>query len=167
MTNLYHATPYDVSATGFYFKDLEEYVAKAATHTNEYGDLVEEYEIQFIDGDHPAMFNALNVCQASLKRWFDDFEQLEYDKAVKVIYLLDHLGYDTDDVLDKLDVVHLHEGSPQDYTEQFVEDTGLLEQMPENLRYYFDMEAYTRDLLLGGDIAEVEIMGKRYIAQVI
>lgn len=64
-------------------------------------------------------------------------------------------------MLDKLDGGHLHEGTAQEYTEQLVEETGPLDQMPENLRYYFDMEAYTRDLLLGGDIAEIEIMGTR------
>ncbi len=34
----------------------------------------------------------------------------------------------------------------QAYAEEFVEETGLLSEMPENLRGYFDMEAYARDL---------------------
>jgi hypothetical protein len=46
MTNQYHATPYDTSAMGFYFGTYAEYEAKAASHTNENGDHVEEYEIQ-------------------------------------------------------------------------------------------------------------------------
>ena len=50
MTNIYHATPYDVSAIGFYFKTYDEYVEKAASHRNAHGSPVEEYEIQFIDG---------------------------------------------------------------------------------------------------------------------
>lgn len=36
MTNIYHATPYDISVAGFYFKNYAEYTAKAATHRNEY-----------------------------------------------------------------------------------------------------------------------------------
>ncbi|MBL4836859.1 MAG: hypothetical protein JKY34_04710 [Kordiimonadaceae bacterium] len=46
MTNQYHATPYDLSATGFYFSSYDEYTEKAAKHRNAYGDSVEEYETQ-------------------------------------------------------------------------------------------------------------------------
>ena len=47
MTQL-HAQPYDISASGFYFDSLEDYQAKAAKARNDYGDPVEEFEIQFI-----------------------------------------------------------------------------------------------------------------------
>ena len=50
MTQL-HAQPYDLSATGFYFEAVEEFDAKAKANRNDYGQQVEEYEIQFIDGD--------------------------------------------------------------------------------------------------------------------
>ena len=73
MANLYHATPYDISATGFYFEDYDDYCKKPATHKNHYGDPVEEYEIQIIDGENVRLFNALNVGQASLKQWLDEF----------------------------------------------------------------------------------------------
>jgi antirestriction protein len=39
-----------------------------------------------------------------------------------------------------------------DWAEEFMESTGGLEAIPENLRYYFDYEAYGRDAQLGGDI---------------
>ena len=76
MTHTYHATPYDISATGFYFTSLHDYQAKAATHRNDYGLPVEEYEIQYIDGDAAALFNALEVNQATLALWCDQFENL-------------------------------------------------------------------------------------------
>lgn len=47
-----HAQPYDITANGFYFESLEDYADKAKSNRNDYGDPVEEYEIQFIDGDH-------------------------------------------------------------------------------------------------------------------
>lgn len=40
----------------------------------------------------------------------------------------------------------------EDYARSLAEDTGLLDAMPENLRNYFDFEAYGRDMVLGGDI---------------
>jgi len=41
--------------------------------------------------------------------------------------------------------------SMQEFAEQLVDDTGMLDQVPENLRYYFDYAAFARDLELGGD----------------
>ncbi len=52
-SNNYHATPYDTSAQGFYFYSFEDYEAKARNHRNEFCDLIEEFEIQFIDSDMP------------------------------------------------------------------------------------------------------------------
>ena len=51
MTQL-HAQPYDLAANGFYFETAEEFTVKAKANRNDYGQEVEEYEIQFIDGDH-------------------------------------------------------------------------------------------------------------------
>lgn len=33
---------------------------------------------------------------------------------------------------------------------------GILEEIPEHLRYYFDYEKYKRDLELGGDITIID-----------
>ncbi|WP_019959571.1 antirestriction protein ArdA [Woodsholea maritima] len=164
MTNIYHATPYDISATGFYFSTYEDYLEKFASHRNEYGDPVEEYEIQFIDGDNYEVFSAIGVNQANLKLWFEAFEALDEDDAVKVIYLADHLGCTTDEVLGHLDDVYLFKGAALEYAERYIEDTGLLSEIPEHLRYYFDTEAFARDMVLGGDITEVEIMGQKWVA---
>lgn len=163
MTNQYHATPYDISATGFYFNSFEDYEAKAATHKNAYGEPVEEYEIQFIDGDNHALFKALGVNQANLEKWFDEFEDLDDEDEIKAIYLAKDLGCSMDEVLGHLDDVCLFEGHATDYAEQYLEESGLLDEVPESMRYYIDTEAFARDLLLSGDITEVEINGSVYV----
>ncbi|WP_262694705.1 antirestriction protein ArdA [Kordiimonas aquimaris] len=165
MTNKYHATPYDISAAGFYFSTYDEYLDKSAKHRNDYGDPVEEYEIQFIDGENCKLFEALSVNQANLKQWFDDFEDLGGDDLIKATYLANDVGYSIDDILDRLDDIILFEGTALEYSESYIEDTGLLNEIPENLRYYFDTESFARDLVLGGDICETEINGTNYIIQ--
>ena len=164
MKNLYHATPYDMTAIGFYFRTYEEYLEKAKTHKNKYGDPVEEYEIQFLDGENYALFGALSVNQANLKQWFDEFEGLEGNELVSAIYLAEYLSYNMDDLKDSLDDVSLFEGTAKEYAYEYIDDTGLLNEMPENLRFYFDFDAFTRDMIMSGDITEVTINNTNYIA---
>lgn len=51
MTITLHAQPYDLTAAGFYFSTTEEFDEQASKLTNDFGDPVEEFEIQFIDGE--------------------------------------------------------------------------------------------------------------------
>ena len=164
MTNQYHATPYDINATGFYFNTYDEYVEKASTHKNDYGDPVEEYEIQFINGDNYQLFNALGINQANLEKWFEDFENLDTDDEAKAIYLAEYTGYEMQDILDQLDDICLFKGTAEEYAEEYIEDTDMLADMPENLRYYFDTEAFASDMVTGGDITVLEINNVEYVA---
>ena len=38
------------------------------------------------------------------------------------------------------------------YAEELLDDMGTFQNMPDMLRNYFDMDAYARDLVLGGDV---------------
>lgn len=163
MTKIYHATPFDLSAVGFYFSTYSEYLEKSKTHKNEFGDPVEEYEIQFIDGDNSQLFNSLSVCQATLQQWFDEYEDLEGDELISAIYLAEYLSYNMNDLKDSLNDVSLFEGTAVEYAENYIEETGLLDQIPENLRFYFDTEAFTRDMIMSGNITEVTINNTNYV----
>ncbi len=50
MTTLF-AQPYDTSAQGFYFDSADAYDARTTLLRNASGQPVEEFEIQFIDGE--------------------------------------------------------------------------------------------------------------------
>lgn len=52
--------------------------------------------------------------------------------------------------------------SKREWPENFVEELGVLEGAPENLRPYFDEEQYVRDMELNGDIGFVEFEGTVY-----
>lgn len=47
--------------------------------------------------------------------------------------------------------------SLEDWAEEFMEDTGQLDQIPESLRAYFDFEKFARDLEYGGDVFTVDL----------
>lgn len=53
--------------------------------------------------------------------------------------------------------------SPEDWAQEFLESTGALESIPENLRYYFDFAAYARDAQMSGDVSFVEFEGTVYV----
>ena len=46
--------------------------------------------------------------------------------------------------------------SPEDWAENFLEDTGQLAIFPEHMKNYFDFKAYARDAQLGGDMTFLE-----------
>ncbi|MEM8896931.1 MAG: hypothetical protein AAGC85_02460, partial [Bacteroidota bacterium] len=90
--NAYHAIPYDINAYGFYFSSLGEYQEKSAKHTNIYGQPVEEYEIQFIEGDYPDLFRALAVSQSTLHLWFEHFESMREGEVSRCLHLAMNKG---------------------------------------------------------------------------
>lgn len=47
-------------------------------------------------------------------------------------------------------------GTPAEWAEDFLEDTGALRGLDERLRGYFDFESYARDCLLNGDAFTIE-----------
>jgi len=162
---LLHAQPYDISATGFYFRSLEDYQQKSTNHKNDYGDEVEEYEIQFIDGDDLDcdLFKALSVHQRNLNHFLTACEEWGEDQKIKVIISVGEAGYsfnpESDDP-DDFDIDLYELDSLRDLAEQFIEE-GLFGEIPENIRFYLDYDAIARDL--GMDYSEITLSGRRYI----
>ena len=71
--------------------------------------------------------------------------------AAMTAYMSD-LGIDVEDFLlsEFEDAYRGEYSSEQDYAEEFVAETGGLDAMPEHLRRYFDLAAFTRDLFMDG-----------------
>lgn len=86
------------------------------------------------------------------------------DAAAKAIYLSEYIGYDISEIIERLDEITLFQGTAKEYAEEYIEDTGMLDSMPENLRYYFDTAAFAKDMVISGDITEVHINNTQYIA---
>ena len=42
--------------------------------------------------------------------------------------------------------------SKEHWAEEYLDDSGQLDQIPSNLRYYFDYQSFARDCELGGDV---------------
>lgn len=164
MTQLY-AQPCDVSATGFYFDTVEEYEQKTAGNRNQRGFPVEEYELQFIDGEDidGKLFESLSVNQATFGMYLAACDAWSEDEKRKVIIAVGECGYSFDlarDTPDGLDVDIYELDSLTDLAEQFV-DEGLFGEIPAAIANYLDYDAIARDL--GFDYTETMIAGTRLV----
>lgn len=145
-----YANPYDISASGWYFHDAEDFDRKFKKHLP-----VEEYEIEWIDGpeEDRQLFEALDVNQANLAQYFELIDELnDHDKAA-LYYLLRHRGMgpgeDLDDLLQMVeDEVRVMEGDSKDYLYNLMDDLGGpgATFSPETIQMYFDYERFGRDL---------------------
>lgn len=156
MTIRLFAQPYDFNARGFYFTSLEEYQAQFDARQP-----VEEYEIQLIDGndDDVTVFNLMNVNQANIEEYFEAAEEYSYlteDEKVAVQYIIGHENNAFEYAMEHYEDVRIYRGNLQQVGIQMVEESGLLDGVPEEVARYFDFEAYAKDIDLNGGLTEVE-----------
>ena len=166
MTIILYAQPYDISAEGFYFSGTEEYDKQSANLKNQYGDPVEEFEIQFIDGDliDCDLAKAWGLNQANVSQYFRVVE--EWDKEDKIRFILAvgecGCGFDPDTVsLTDYDVDVYCLNSMHDLAIELVDD-GYFGDMPENLCCYLDYDAIALDLVHEG-YSKAIVAGERLI----
>jgi antirestriction protein len=161
----FFAQPYDIAASGFYFEDQEGFERQIGYIRNDYGQPVEEFEIQFIDGEaiDCALANAWGINQANIVRFLKVLEDWEDHEKLRFIIAVGECGYGFDPdtaSADDYDVDIYGEESLRELAERFVED-GLFGDIPVGMRFYIDLDAIARDL--SADYTEIEIAGERMV----
>ncbi len=165
MTVTLHAQPYDRDARGFYFEDFEIYKTNAAIVKNSYGQKVEEFEIQFIEGSelYCDFAKAYGVNQANLAQFYNAIEEWGDDEKVKFIIAVGECSYhfDPDTVHpDDFDVAIYNVENLKELAEQFI-DEGYFGEIAESLQFYIDHDLIARDLSV--DYTETTIAGNRLV----
>jgi antirestriction protein len=91
------------------------------------------------------------------------WEWLELDDNDKELLSVYQAEIDSDGTIDQArDAFAGTFRDEEDWAYEFLNDTGALNEIPENLRNYFDYEAYARDARLGGDICFVNHNGETW-----
>jgi hypothetical protein len=159
---VFHAQPYSLDATGFYFTDMDDYQAKYEANRDRFGFSVEEYEIQFIDGDaeDAQLYEAAGINQTNIEFFIEEIMDLDDYQKPGLYFLLD-MGYDVDDAIAKIDDVMLQEGNLEEAAEALFDEI-YLDQIPENLRSYIDYKSFARDCEYSGDFREFDFSGTTY-----
>lgn len=157
MARLYVGTyaKYNAGSIGGAWLDLEDYSDKdeflaacAELHKDE-----PDPELMFQDYEGiPKAFYGESYADPRIWEWL---ELDEHDRELWEVYL--------DNIDDKADFDTAQENfagkadTEADFAEEWLEETGGLEAVPENLRYYIDFAAYARDM--HGDFNFVRVDG--------
>ena len=90
----------------------------------------------------------------SIKRLNEIAEQLDAldDYEIEIVKALTGYGYTVEAAIDAIDdcIYYDNVSSMTEVAEQLVEECDLLHDVPDSLKYYFDYQAYGRDLGLEG-----------------
>lgn len=120
----------------------------------------EQYEEWFIT-DYETDISGFKVGEYDnifkLNELAENLEDLnEYDKEVIEAMLSE--GYSFDDALEKKDdcIVYYNCNDMTDVAMECCEECGILDSIPENLRNYFDYEAFGRDMSFEGHFVFTE-----------
>jgi antirestriction protein len=82
------------------------------------------------------------------------------DKELLAVYK--SLGFGGDESIKSArDAFYGRYDDEEDFAYQYVEDTGMLHDVPDNVKNYFDYEAFGRDLLM--DFSTVEHNGQTWV----
>lgn len=168
MTVTLHALPYDICASGFYFYTIEDYRSLVAKAVNVYGHPVEEFEIEFIDGNpiDAALAQAISLNQSNIGHFLEAVVEWSEDQKIRFIIAAGECGHSFDpasDSIDELDVEIYEIDSMRELAERLV-DEGLFGEIPKHLERYLDFDAIACDLAI--DYAEKTIGGKNFVFRI-
>lgn len=168
MTTLFYAQPYQIGVEGFFFASIDDYDEKLPTIKDRYGQQVEEFEIQFINGDDldAAFAKAWGLSQCNIARFFEVAEGWDDYAKISFIVAVSEAGYSYD--FETVGSADFHVDTYfldtlKDLAIEFV-DEGLFGSIPDNIRCYLDYDAIARDL--GLDYTEITIAGTRLIYRI-
>lgn len=114
----------------------------------------EEYEEYFIT-DYETDISGIEIGEYSnleeLNELAETLEELDENDTEIVEAMLSE-GYSLEDAIDKKDdcMVYSDCNDMEDVAREYIEETGLLNDIPENLQSYFDYEAFGRDMSYEG-----------------
>lgn len=164
----FYAQPYDTSTHGFYFSTKEEFDEKYAQRLP-----VEEYEISFIEGEPEAAELAVvwDLTSCNLEAFIELAEEGDTRKMALVYgFLLNNRGYiddalkaDEDCILGEYPDAWGGDDAIDEYAQSYLDDTGALDEIPSNLRPYFDVKAYARDMRFNGEVWAFEFCRVYYV----
>ena len=143
---LLYAQPYNINADGFYFEDMDEYDHKVQQCFDAFGLPVEEFEIQFIDGDAIDfdLFEVWGIHQGNISQYLDIVDRFTFHKKITLI-VLSEAGYVISKNLNTDNVEFHYCDRMRDLAIYLVEE-GHYGPISEIIQQYIDYDTLGQDL---------------------
>lgn len=126
-------------------EDLEDYIEEHILQPGHEEWFVTDYEGINL-GEYPGS-EALIAVQEAIDEYGDENIVEAYIDSIGLNYV------DIDNIVEGIQEVDAGVwDSPEDWAENFLEDTGHFKDMPDNVKYYFDFASYARDAEYGGEM---------------
>lgn len=112
----------------------------------------DEADPEYMFQDHEGVPDSM-ISESHIDEELWNFLACSADEGAKLAYMECFGNWNESDFNDR------YYGQYRDWkqmAEELLDSTGALDAIPENLRYYFDYDAYARDMRLGGDMCEHE-----------
>lgn len=117
----------------------------------------EDHEEYFIT-DHEGFISEIDEYSNifELNEMAQRIDELEEDQRTAVKLLLEnYIVSDLDEAIERVDdMICTGESTMEDVAYSIIEECGMLDSMPDQLKFYFDYEAYGRDLEINGTYLE-------------
>lgn len=133
-------------------EDIESELASigVSDEPDENGNYYEEYFITDYENDYGYKVGEYDSLD-DLNEIAEELENLdEYEK--EIVSALVEYGYTPEEIIEKKDdvVVYSDCNDMTDVAYQYIEETGMLDNVPEYIARYFDYEAFWRDMRIEG-----------------
>ena len=111
----------------------------------------EEYEEYFIT-DFESDIDGLHIGEYESLEELNTITEALQDVDTEIIEALLYHGYSLEDIESKVNdcIIYYDCNDMEDVAIEYIEECGLLNDVPEHLQSYFDYEAYGRDMDLEG-----------------
>jgi len=120
--------------------DLEKEIKKVLGADEEY--FITDYEAPFKIEEYESPYK--------LNEFVDQLDELEDYEQEKVFYLIDHIGYDREEALEKHEDVAFYENMTLEDVAAELVDEGIFGDLSDNIKCYIDYEKLARDLSIDG-----------------
>lgn len=134
-----------VSHDGIHYYSNGEGQTASNDYYGEYEEFfITDYECDYMQiGEYDSIERLNEIAEA-----VEDLEESQQE----ILKALLNDGYDLEEALEKIDDCIYYDdcNSMADVAERYADETGLLDSIPENLRFYFDFEAFGRDMSFEG-----------------
>lgn len=134
--------------------DLKEAISEYLTELDKEtpldgGEVREEYFITDYEGFPETMYSEYMDFEP-VYEYMEVVSDMDEDRLEAFTLFVDNNGGDFDsDTKEQFEEAYQGQyNSTSDFTEQLVDELGYLDQMPENIRYYFDYDKFERDLFI-------------------